>query len=265
MFNSQDETTLNGIAHALSRHTQMAVSIVASTHSTNQVLLNEAVSLTAQPTVLLAMSQTAGRGRRGRVWHSGAVQTSLGHAFLGSLGVLSRASLAQLSVLPLYVGVAVARCVQGWGVPARVKWPNDVWVDDAKLAGVLVETASVFIDAAAQPSTAVVIGLGLNWTAAPQLPDKQTLCVADCLATRPDPEQAARDLIVSLHHAYLDCTARAPLKFAAFDALLGRYISTDNGLQGRAVGINAAGHLGLQNAQGTHWLHSGEVSIQVQS
>lgn len=264
MFNPQDETHLNSLAHALARHTQMTVSIVASTHSTNQVLLSEAASLTAQPTVLLAMSQTAGRGRRGRAWHSGTAQSSVGHAFLGSLGLRSSAPLAQLSLLPLYVGVAVAQCLRAWGVAASVKWPNDVWVDGAKLAGILVETASVPADTSSQASIAVVIGLGLNWTAAPQLPDKPTLCVADCLATRPAPEQAAQDLILAMHAAYVDCIAHHTLHFASVDALLGKIISTDKGLQGLAVGINAAGHLGLQNAQGTHWLHSGEVSIQVQ-
>jgi BirA family transcriptional regulator, biotin operon repressor / biotin---[acetyl-CoA-carboxylase] ligase len=177
------------------------------------------------------------------------------------MGIASRAPLAALSLLPLYVGVATVRCVQSWGVPAQVKWPNDIWVEGAKLAGILVETAPM----PAQQATAVVIGLGLNWTAAPQVAGKAVTCVADCIATRPAPEQAAQDLIMALYRAYEDCIHGAPLGFAAFDALQGLTIRTDAGQEGRAVGLNAQGHLGLQTPQAVHWLHSGEVSVALKN
>lgn len=260
MFPSQDLLLLQTISRALSQRTGLAVQLLAQTHSTNQVLLDEAPSLTSEPTVLLALAQSAGRGRRGRSWQGAAPSSAQSHAFLGSLGLASHAPLAALSLLPLYVGVAVARCVQNWGLDAKVKWPNDIWVQGAKLAGILVETTPI---AGATPSTAVVIGLGLNWTAAPHIEGKSVCCVADCMATRPDPVDAAQDLITALHRAYLACSQREPLGFAPFDALLGLEICTDQALQGRAVGLNEQGHLGLRNAQGTHWLHSGEVSVQL--
>ena len=268
MFPSPEPFDLDCISRALSQRAGFTVQLLARTHSTNQVLLDEAASLTAQPTALLALAQSAGRGRRGRVWENAHPQQSApapaAHAFLGSVGVASTAPLAALSLLPLYVGVAVARCVQNWGIAARLKWPNDIWVDGAKLAGILVETAPITAITGNAAATAVVMGLGLNWTAAPQIAGKSVCCVADCLPTRPDPVQAAGDLIAALHRAYLDCTQGAALAFAAFDALRGVAICTDQGLQGRAVGINTQGHLGLHTAQGTHWLHSGEVSVQMQ-
>ncbi len=263
MFPSHDSALLHRTAQALSQSTGALVHIVAHTHSTNQVLLNEAASLTEQATVLMALAQSAGRGRRGRAWQDAASTGSNNPApaFLGSLGIVSHAPLAALSLLPLYVGVATARCLQGWGVPAQVKWPNDIWIEGAKLAGILVETAPMPASLSSPQATAVVIGLGLNWTAAPQVVGKAVTCVADCIATRPAPEQAAQDLIWALRRAYDDCIHGEPLEFASFDALLGLTIRTDAGVEGRAVGINAQGHLGLQTLQAVHWLHSGEVSV----
>lgn len=259
MFPSQDLLLLQTISRALSQRTGLAVQLLAQTHSTNQVLLDEAPSLTSEPTVLLALAQSAGRGRRGKPWQNLESTPTQSHAFLGSLALASHAPLATLSLLPLYVGVAVARCVQGWGVHAQLKWPNDIWVNGAKLAGILVETAPI---AGSVPATAVIIGLGLNWSAAPQIAGKAVCCLADCLARSPNPMQGAHDLIAALHRAYLDCARGAALDFASFDALRGLAITTDQGEHGIAVGINAQGHLGLQTAQGTRWLHSGEVSVQ---
>lgn len=100
--------------------------------------------------LLLAERQTAGRGRRGRRWQSppGNICLSLGWRF--------EAPPAGLAFLPLVVAVAVARALDRAGLQGHgVKWPNDVLVDGAKLAGCLVELRG------AGPTEAVV-GVGLN-------------------------------------------------------------------------------------------------------
>lgn len=83
--------------------------------------------------VVIAEQQTAGRGREGRTWHS-----PVGGAWLG---VLLRPAHAELGVMALRVGLAVADAVDALlgRAETRLKWPNDVLLDDRKLAGILCE------------------------------------------------------------------------------------------------------------------------------
>lgn len=101
--------------------------------------------------VVLADEQSAGRGRSRHVWTSPA-----GNLFVS---VLLRPVLPphQVTLLPLAAGTAVAEAVEEWGVHARLKWPNDVLVDDRKLAGILVESTS-----GASGIEAAIVGIGVN-------------------------------------------------------------------------------------------------------
>jgi BirA family transcriptional regulator, biotin operon repressor / biotin---[acetyl-CoA-carboxylase] ligase len=125
------------------------VRVVAETGSTNVDLLAEARDGLAQGAVLVAEAQSAGRGRMGRQWVSppGAALT---------FSVLLRpAAVRQASRgwVPLLAGVAVALAVRAeTGVDASLKWPNDVQVNGAKLAGILAE----------QADDAIVVGIGIN-------------------------------------------------------------------------------------------------------
>src|SRR6185436_12456622 len=98
--------------------------------STNSVLLAE--KRLPRPVLLLAHEQTAGRGRRGRRWHSAP-----GAGLTFSLS----ARLERLAGLPLVAGVATARALRALGAAAvELKWPNDLVADGAKLGGILVQT-----------------------------------------------------------------------------------------------------------------------------
>lgn len=105
---------------------------------------------------LLAEHQTAGRGRRGRRWlspYAGGLCLSLGWSFASPPRDLPALSLA--------AGIAVRRALAALGVAdARLKWPNDVLLDGAKLAGILVD-----VDGDARGPLRAVIGLGLNLSA----------------------------------------------------------------------------------------------------
>ena len=97
--------------------------------------------------MVTAGEQTAGRGRRGRVWSAPA-----GKALLYS-AILSPLELEHV-LLPLSVPVAVCEAIEAAGAgPTQIKWPNDVWLDQAKVAGVLIE---------ARPPEWAVIGIGVN-------------------------------------------------------------------------------------------------------
>ena len=111
----------------------------------------------AEGTVVVAESQTAGRGRAGRAWHAPP-----GTALLCSVLLRPPVPPARLSTLPLIVGVAVAEAIEAVvGTPCRLKWPNDVWlgggVTGCKVAGILL--ASRLAGAAIDH---VVVGVGVN-------------------------------------------------------------------------------------------------------
>ncbi|GAA4717888.1 biotin--[acetyl-CoA-carboxylase] ligase [Isoptericola chiayiensis] len=139
-----------------------ALDVVAETASTQADLVERARSGRADPAVLVAERQTAGRGRAGRSWEAPA-RSALTVSFLLRPHVPS----AALGWLPLLAGLAVVRTLGPGGVPARLKWPNDVLLPGGsdvdgygryrKVAGVLAE---VVPDGGEVP--AVVLGVGLN-------------------------------------------------------------------------------------------------------
>jgi BirA family transcriptional regulator, biotin operon repressor / biotin---[acetyl-CoA-carboxylase] ligase len=127
------------------------VRVAAQTGSSNADLLEEARSGAAEGLVLVAEEQTAGRGRLGRAWSAPPRAGLIFSVLLRPEGVPP----ARLGWLPLLTGVAVATAVRDQtGVPARLKWPNDVLVGERKLAGILAEAHG----------DAVVAGVGLNVT-----------------------------------------------------------------------------------------------------
>ncbi|MBK6434898.1 MAG: biotin--[acetyl-CoA-carboxylase] ligase [Rhodanobacteraceae bacterium] len=125
--------------------------IVSVVDSTNAAMRAEASRLRSG-SVLLAEAQTAGRGRRGRAWAS-----PFAAGFLGSLFWRFERGLADLGGLSLAVGIALAEAWRAQGVDVRVKWPNDLWIDGRKLAGLLVEAGGEF-----HGPSHVVVGLGLE-------------------------------------------------------------------------------------------------------
>lgn len=127
--------------------------VVEQTGSTNADLVARAAAgQDIAGAVLLAEHQVAGRGRGGRVWSGvpmGSIAMSVG---VSTAGVDERT----WALLPLLTGVAVVEALAEVGVAGSLKWPNDVLVDGAKIAGILAEVAS--------PQPAVVVGIGLNVT-----------------------------------------------------------------------------------------------------
>ena len=132
-----------------------ALVLVARTGSTNDDARRAASEGAVDGHTIVADAQTAGRGSRGRSWIS-PPGTDL------YVSVVARVALplANLPPLTLAVGLAVAEALEPLLPPMQrpqVKWPNDVWVDRHKVAGVLVEGASL----GDQPEP-LVIGIGIN-------------------------------------------------------------------------------------------------------
>jgi BirA family biotin operon repressor/biotin-[acetyl-CoA-carboxylase] ligase len=125
------------------------VEVVETCTSTNTILLNRT---TGKPTLLATELQTAGRGRRGRRWHS-----PRGGGATFSLAMPVRRPLREMPALSLVAGVAASRALRALGVAGvALKWPNDLVVNGAKLGGILVETRPD------NGACRAVIGMGVN-------------------------------------------------------------------------------------------------------
>ena len=134
-------------------HPAIAVEVIDQVDSTSSELLRRASRRDIHGALRAAEWQTAGRGRRGRVWTAvagGSLTFSLGWRFEQGAGFVAGLSLA--------VGVAVVRALEAEGLPGvELKWPNDLVHRHLKVGGILVELNGDALG----PST-VVVGVGLN-------------------------------------------------------------------------------------------------------
>lgn len=132
------------------------------------------------PFWLLARRQTAGRGRRGRSWVSAEGNLMASHAAIWNWPASELALLGYVLSLACYqaVGKLLPKAAE-----LALKWPNDVVISEAKLAGLLIETQNLGKD-----HQAVAAGIGVNITHAPMLADRQTCCLADWMGKPPNAE-----------------------------------------------------------------------------
>lgn len=241
-----------------------AVEVLPECDSTNSRLLADPPLDDGRVPVVAADRQTAGRGRRGRVWQSwpGAGLT---------FSVLWR--FAPGAPVPpglsLVVGLAVARTLEELGVEGvQLKWPNDVLVNGHKIAGVLIELVS----GRGQP-LAAVIGVGINLRLPPEAAIESPFGVTDlarCLEARPSASRLLGLVLAQLHHFLGICAATGfeGLRGAwqqrnAFADLPVRILGEAEPLAGICVGVDADGALLLQTPDGLRRVLSGDVSLRV--
>jgi BirA family biotin operon repressor/biotin-[acetyl-CoA-carboxylase] ligase len=182
--------------------------IFESLDSTNEEARRRAAKGEVTPVYLMARTQTAGRGRRGREW------TSLpGNLFLTYLGATKK-SPADIALLGFAAGVALAEFCDSVLAAgrARLKWPNDLMLDGRKAAGLLLESGAL-----ADGRNWFAIGVGFNLAAAPEGVGQETAALAD-LAPRAvlAPDAVARDFAERLSSwaARVDREGFAPLRAA---------------------------------------------------
>jgi BirA family biotin operon repressor/biotin-[acetyl-CoA-carboxylase] ligase len=238
------------------------VEVLPQIDSTNSELMRRcrAAASAASPTppeaiLLVAEQQNAGRGRLGRHWHSAA-----GASLTFSLGLPLQP--ADWSGLSLAVGVSLAECLEpatGQRPALQLKWPNDLWLHQRKLGGILVETASW------GDQRYVVIGVGLN--VLPPPPDFAEGADAS-LPPWPgvDAPWALQAVAAPLVAAVLDFEQHgfAPFqaRFAARDALAGQQLRLSDGTEGLGCGIGPQGALRVQTPAGLKDISSQEVSVR---
>jgi BirA family transcriptional regulator, biotin operon repressor / biotin---[acetyl-CoA-carboxylase] ligase len=203
------------------------------TDSTNERARALAVAGAPHGTLVTANEQTAGRGRQGRAWVAAP----------GSSLLLSLVLHEPGEALPLAAAVGVCEALP---TEAAIKWPNDIWIDKQKVAGILVE---------ARPQEGwAVLGVGVNVRDAPPL--EHVTSLAGSVGT----EELLRSLLIALD-AWL--SRPLPEVLAAWrsrDALLGETVRWQNG-SGKGAGVDESGALLVDTDSGRIALQAGEVHL----
>ena len=241
------------------------VEVLPSVDSTSSELMRRARNGLMEPVLLAAEDQTAGRGRLGKGWHS-----KPGQSLTFSLAIpLAPASWSGLS---LAVGVSLAQSLHP---DVRLKWPNDLWLHQRKLGGILVETAST--GEAGQGQRMVVIGVGIN-VARPEVSAVAAIVPDGAAVAAMAPAGLAEVLVGITPGEVLERVAPALVRdiqafasqgFAAFaqrfaqlDALQGLAVQLSDGTRGTACGVNDDGALQVLGERGMLTVTSAEVSVR---
>ena len=233
--------------------------------STNSELMRRfkgapGIATRPEPTLLVAETQTAGRGRLGRQWHS-----QRGDSLTFSLGMAMEP--LDWSGLSLAVGISIAESLDelhGSGEHIALKWPNDLWIGkpgaERKLGGILVETATL------DGKRYVVIGVGINISGVGPatagmppgylqdlFPGLDAPAALLCIVPR-----LVQNIQALAQFGFVPFQAR----FARRDVLSGRAVLLSDGLAGTAHGVGENGALLVHTSAGMKEITSSEVSVR---
>lgn len=226
------------------------IRIVERTGSTNADLLSDGNAVEGE--WLVALSQSAGKGRQGREW-----VTEPGN-FFGSTLIRLASGDPPAQSLSLAAGLALIEAVDtaAPGLPLLLKWPNDLVLDGAKVGGVLLE----------RQDDRVIAGFGVNLAAAPQIPGRPTAH----LGGRISPEAFAPLLAAAMTRMTMLWRTTDPQDFArawlarahAVGTELNVHGSDSGEVSGRFDGIDPDGTLRLRLPDGTvRAIHAADVTI----
>lgn len=214
------------------------------------------------PVWLVARRQTAGRGRRGRAWSSLEGNLMATHLFA------TREPPHQIALLGFAAGVAIAESIDeilGAGA-AMLKWPNDVFIDGAKVSGIMLDSG-----AAGAGETWVALAFGVNLAAAPENIDQLTTSLrAQLPPDAPAPEPLA--FLGAVRPKLEAWSARIlmegfePLRRAWLQRAFGlgreaRVAQGDQILEGRIIGLSQRGELELDTPSGCRLIAAGDVFL----
>jgi BirA family biotin operon repressor/biotin-[acetyl-CoA-carboxylase] ligase len=210
------------------------------TDSTNERAKGLAAGGAPHGTLVTADEQSAGRGRQGRVWTAPPRS-----AVLMSLVVRDPGE-----ILPLVAAVAICDALP---VECAIKWPNDVWIDRRKLAGILVE---------GRPQQGwAVVGVGLN-VATAEFPEglRESATSLRLVGVDTDPDAVLDAVLVSLDRWLHAPQATVLEAWSERDALLTERVRWATG-EGTAAGIDDSGALLVDTEEGRITLEAGEIHL----
>lgn len=208
---------------------------------------------------VLALEQTAGRGRLGRTWQSPPGNLNLSVLLHLPGGLAQSGAIALLMAVQLHAAVSH---ILGGGAGLMLKWPNDLLLNDGKVAGILIESRVV-------PSPLLVVGVGVNLLSAPLLSERRTAALARLGRWTSEPVPFAVRLLGGLEAALL-ALARdgfAPVRQAWVAAahpvgsMLHVCLPDGDTVEGRFAGLAADGALLLEQGACIETIRAGDVLL----
>jgi len=238
------------------------LNLLLDVDSTNTYLFNRASDHMGKRYAVFAEKQSHGRGRRGRQWVS-----PFGRNIYMSLLVSFSGGMSALDGLSLAVGVAVERALSRLGIPGvGLKWPNDIYADGRKLAGILLEVTGEY-----NSHCQVVMGIGLNLS----MNDEDAKSIdqpwVDLRSLKPDlsrNEVAAvllNELLTTVDDFQRDGFAPLQAYWSERDIYHNREVtitSPSYEINGTVKGVNRKGELMLQTTKGMEIISAGELSVR---
>lgn len=212
---------------------------------------NDAIKQLNAPALIISNQQTAGRGQAGRAWYSPmgnlylSLLWTLQHPLSGRLALEVALSLVNMPLLGHHVGLGV-------------KWPNDLYFNQAKWGGILIEPLH---------GNQVVIGVGLNLNPMPQRIDNQAVTdLSTIMGEKIDPVVLATQTtaaLINACHTFEHGSLELATRFASFDVFLEQDVTVSYPAQadlvGTVIGIQADGALRISCADGIKIIYSGQV------
>jgi BirA family biotin operon repressor/biotin-[acetyl-CoA-carboxylase] ligase len=243
------------------------IEVFLEVDSTNNWLREQALNGAPSGTVCVAETQLAGRGRRGRTW----VSPFAANLYL-SLLWRSATGATALGGLGLVTGIALLRALRSCGIEgAGLKWPNDILVGDAKLAGVLIDVVGE-----SNGPCIVIVGIGVNVCMPPgeataidqQWTDLHHLSGDNSISRNVLVARILDELIPVIET--FDAKGLPPFldEWQQSDILRGRKVGLtlpNEYITGTACGIDDAGALLVDTGHGRRRFLSGDVSVRVAS
>lgn len=243
----------------IGQHVQAYDTVVST-----QPLAHEAAATGApEGTLVIAEQQTGGKGRLGRVWHS-----PKGTGIWMSLIVRPVIPLPKTPQMTLLTAVAVAKTMrEETGVAVKIKWPNDIFVGDRKVCGVLTE-----LNAEADRVNYLVIGIGINANAVAADFPEELRAIATSLRIESGTtvnrvrfvQRFCRIFEAEYDHYLQHGFDRIKTEWEACSYTIGRWVTVKtihSTLEGRAVGLDEEGVLIVEDAAGArHKVYSADVN-----
>ena len=260
-----------------STNTGIDITDLKSVDSTNSWCLRQCEAGKVLPFVCFSQEQTSGRGRRGKQWFM-AARSNIAMSIAWSFS----ASNQSLQLLPLSIALAIVETLESLELKQiQIKWPNDVYVQGVKIAGILIETRTVKNrQDEKNKQLAVIIGVGLNYDMSMldteilnKLPPLTDICeqvVSQKIAVKPESDDIARLLrekVVATCQSYPYSIKENQGKFRArYDYCKGKNVEIIQDdkkvLSGVAQGLNDDAELLVLVEGEQRVFNSAEVSVR---
>ena len=237
--------------------------IVPVIDSTNTALSSRAQDESIDGHVLIAELQTLGKGRRGRKWIS-----PFGRNVMLSAGFQLVAPTSNIGSISLAIGVAVANAIETVAdVSIQLKWPNDIYLNDCKLGGILIDLLQ------AGPPVKLLLGVGINVHAAPgelESPNAPAIALADVV---PDVNRHSvvstllNELVATIRQYSVEGFQSFVTEWSKRDMFAGQFLYIDGlneEIEGWNRGIDVTGALQLETNKGLRKIVGGDVTIRRQ-